>query len=64
MWQFTLTFWGCKKGAIGLCYQNTATVRTKNNSLDEARLKLYEKYDHIIGVRVDTKEEIRCPTQK
>jgi hypothetical protein len=43
-------FIGCKRGAIGIHYRITCTVRAANPR--EAELKLYDDYDHIQGLKL------------
>jgi len=42
---------GCKIGAIGITYGMTAEVKLKEWDLEKAKLALYERFDHITGVR-------------
>jgi hypothetical protein len=46
---FTLRFWGRKRGAIGICYFITAVVFAE--SLESAKLSLYDDYEHIMKLR-------------
>lgn len=47
---WTIHFIGRKKGAIGITYPITETVEAEDE--EKARLKLYEKYDHIRVVSI------------
>ena len=52
---YTISFTGRKANAIGTTYPITAKVTAE--SLHEARLKLYEQYEHLtnVKIRVETK---------
>ena len=43
---YKIVFYGRLNGAIGICYSITETVQADTE--EEARLKLYDKYEHIL----------------
>lgn len=45
MKHYTFSFIGCEKGEIGAHYKIKATTIAENE--EDAKLKLYDKYDHI-----------------
>jgi len=47
---FKLSFIGRLKGAIGITYKIHETVKAEN--LEAAKLKLYDKYEHITQIKV------------
>jgi hypothetical protein len=49
--QYKATFTGREVGAIGKFYPITAVAKGKNE--EEARLNLYEKWDHITGLKLE-----------
>ena len=50
---YTAKFTGRKVGAIGIFYPITTTVQAENE--EAARLKLYDKYEHIMGLKLTEK---------
>ena len=48
MIKYKAIFYGCKINAIGICYRIEYIVYAENKK--SARLKLYEKYDHITAL--------------
>jgi hypothetical protein len=54
MKQYTARFTGREIGAIGIVYYIVAHVKGKNK--EDATLKLYEKYEHIQGLRLHDHE--------
>lgn len=53
---YQVTFRGREKGAIGIFYQITATVKGEDEK--QALLNLYDKYEHISApVMEEVKEE-------
>lgn len=50
MKHYTFSFIGCEKGAIGAHYNIKATTIAENE--EDAKLKLYDKYDHIIQCKL------------
>jgi len=53
---FSLTFTGRERGAVGIRYRLTKTVRAAD--LEAAELKLYDDYDHISNIFLNGIKEI------
>lgn len=49
--KYVATFNGKRKNADGISYQITTTVEGDNK--DEARINLYDRFDHIIGLKLE-----------
>ena len=50
MTTYTVKFTGRTNGAIGIFYPITETVQAENE--EAAKLKLYEKYEHITNIQI------------
>ena len=55
--KYIAKFIGRKAGAIGVCYEITERIQADNT--EQARLALYEKYEHISGLEI---ESCCCPS--
>jgi hypothetical protein len=53
MKNFKIQFTGKQKNAIGKSYKITETVEAEN--IDNAKLKLYDNYEHIHVLKVNNK---------
>jgi hypothetical protein len=50
-------FYGRQRGALGICYNIHTTVQGKNE--EEARLKLYDRFDDVLRLQLKECEPIR-----
>lgn len=54
--KYRATFTGRKLGAIGIFYSITAEVEGETE--EQARLNLYERFEHIHGLKLAQLEEV------
>lgn len=60
--KYNATFIGREVGAIGISYNITATVEGANE--EAARLALYDRYEHILGLQLKAVETVKIDPAK
>jgi hypothetical protein len=59
---YKASFFGRPLGSVGFARQRRAEVKAPNE--EEARLKLYEKHEHIHALRLELKSKEPTPETK